>query len=242
MENSAPPKKPCIFHGFCRLVKIDHVYHAAHDEMNVFPNKLKPKRRHKTTKDLRHLDLGCRVSKSPETNAWAPAIQKQYHRRYSDNQSDCLNLDWFHFNNWDPDGIFHSNWRFQAFFLPFLWPWVAATSKNSSQKPRVVWSFLMNKQFRPHAFHSHHFTRVVKRNESSAKICISEAPNEGSVWNHESIFVVSMRTYQPFKVQNPLVGIVKAPEKKTDLVLKRFFLEVLWKWMLACTLHLIRWR
>ena len=114
--------------------------------------------------------------------------------------------------------------------------------KIPPKKPRVVWSFLMNKQFRPHAFHSHHFTRVVKRNESSAKICISEAPNEGSVWNHESIFVVSMRTYQPFKVQNPLVGIVKAPEKKTDLVLKRFFLEVLWKWMLACTLHLIRWR
>lgn len=54
-----PKKILAFFDGFCRLVKIYHVYHAAHDEMNGFPKKLKRKRRHKRTKDLRHVDLGC---------------------------------------------------------------------------------------------------------------------------------------------------------------------------------------
>lgn len=88
----------------------------------------------------------------------------------------------------------------------------------------------MNKQFRPHAFRFNHSQEWWREMSLELKM-----RDRFEIMKAFSYWV--MRTYQPFKVQNPLVGIVKTPEKKTDSRRFAFGFEAIF--LDACNVHFI---
>lgn len=215
--------------------------------MNGFPKKLKRKRRHKRTKDLRHVDLGC---------VGFPSHRRLMHEHlpFKKNRSEdtwIINWTawiWIDFTpttgiqmvSFTPIGDFE---HFSCHFYGLGW---------QQARPRKLQNFLPKNRG---SFEASSWT-------SSSGPCFPIHIISQEWWREMSLqlkmrdrfeimkafsYWVMRRYINHLKSRIPLLGLSKPRRKKqiridSLLVYEAIFLEVLWKWMLVRTLHLIRWR